>query len=96
MILYLYSIAMKRDLDLVKLGKRIRYLRKARGFSQEYFANLIHINRGYYGAIERGEANFSAYNLFKIANGLRVTLNDLVTAETQAEENGHNTDEAVL
>jgi transcriptional regulator with XRE-family HTH domain len=69
------------DSNLVLLGKRIRMLRKARGFSQEYFANYININRSYYGTVEAGQSNLSVLNLIKIAAGLGVTLNDLLPPE---------------
>lgn len=59
--------------DLIWLGKRIRALRKSKGHSQESFAFLIE-NRGYFGAIERGEVNVSFLNLLKITSGLKITL----------------------
>lgn len=66
---------------LLTLGNRIRILRKARGYSQEYFANSINLNRCYYGTVELGQSNLSALNLIKIAIGLGVTLNDLLPPE---------------
>ncbi|WP_114835027.1 helix-turn-helix domain-containing protein [Aquicella lusitana] len=73
---------MKRDKNLILIGKQIRKLRNTRGFSQENFANFIDMNRGYYGTIERGEANVTALNLLKIIQGLEVKPNDLFPPET--------------
>jgi transcriptional regulator with XRE-family HTH domain len=65
---------MNKNEMLLILGKRIRQLREKKGFSQENFAFKIYMNRGYYGAVERGEVNVSFLNLFKIAEGLDTTL----------------------
>jgi transcriptional regulator with XRE-family HTH domain len=73
---------MKKQKDLVLLGQQIRKLRKEKGFSQEGFANHIDMNRGYYGTIERGEANVTATNILRIARGLKVSPNDLFPTET--------------
>lgn len=83
---------MSKHIDLVTLGFRIRKLRKDRGFSQEYFANLIDMNRGYYGTIERGETNLTALNLLRIAKGLGVTLNDLFPPDMQEEKSKNSTE----
>lgn len=52
-------------------------LRKARGFSQEAFADHADLDRSYYGAVERGERNIAALNLLKIAYALEVQIGDL-------------------
>jgi transcriptional regulator with XRE-family HTH domain len=68
---------MKKQNDLILIGKQIRKIRKEKGFSQEDFANFIEMNRGYYGTIERGEANVTLLNFLKILRGLNVTPNEL-------------------
>lgn len=62
---------------LVKLGKRIRELRKEKGFSQENFAYEVGLDRTYMGSVERGERNLAAINLIKIAKSLKVEIGDL-------------------
>ena len=37
------------------LGNEIAKIRKARGYTQEGFAEICGISRAYYGRIERGE-----------------------------------------
>lgn len=62
---------------LVKLGKRIRELRKNKGFSQEAFAYEVGLDRTYMGSVERGERNIAAINLIRIAKTLRVEAGEL-------------------
>ncbi len=73
---------MKKHKDLISIGQQIRSFRERKGFSQEEFANHIEINRGYYGTVERGEANITLLNLLKIAKGLKVAPGDLFPLET--------------
>ncbi len=58
-------------------GKKVRDLRKARGFSQESFADAVGLHRTYIGSIERGEQNVSIDNIAKIAKALKVKLSVL-------------------
>lgn len=60
-----------------KLGKRIRQLRKARGYSQESFAFDCGLHRTYVGCIERGEKNITVSNLEKVAKTLNLGMEDL-------------------
>jgi len=62
---------------LLALGRRIRSLREARGFSQEAFAEEAGLDRTYYGGVERGERNVAALNLIRIARALGVEVGDL-------------------
>lgn len=55
-------------------GKRVRELRKAKGFSQESFADAVGVHRTYIGSIERGEQNVSLDNIERIAKALSVRL----------------------
>ena len=60
-----------------ELGKRIRELRKAKGYSQESFARKSEIDRTYIASVEAGKRNISIDNIKKIADALNVTLHDL-------------------
>lgn len=62
---------------LIKLGKRIRELRKEKGFSQENFAYEVGLDRTYMGSVERGERNIAAINLIRIAKTLKVEVGAL-------------------
>jgi transcriptional regulator with XRE-family HTH domain len=61
----------------VKLGNRIRELRKRTGLSQEKFALKIGMDRTYFASVEVGKRNVSIENIKKIADGLDITLSEL-------------------
>lgn len=67
----------KKHPALIKLGKKIRQLRKERGFSQESFAYEVGLDRTYMGGLERGERNIGAINLIRIAKILKVEVGEL-------------------
>jgi len=70
----------KKHPALIKLGKRIRELRKTKGFSQENFAYEVGLDRTYMGSVERGERNIAALNLIRIAKTLKVEIGELFPA----------------
>ncbi len=63
--------------QLVAIGGQIRRYRVAMGISQEQFALQVGLPRSYYGALERGERNFSVLKLMRIAEGLGVEVGEL-------------------
>lgn len=65
------------NIQLVRIGKRIRELRIVKGLSQEALAEAALIDRSYLGGIERGEHNFNVINLIKISSALKVKASDL-------------------
>lgn len=67
-----------------QLGRAVRRLRLAKGFSQEAFADAVGVHRTYMGAVERGETNISLDNLARLAEGLDIPVSRLF-AEAEAE-----------
>jgi len=63
--------------ELKRLGSRLKFFRKEKGFTQERLANKSGLYEKYYSEIERGNRNISFKNLLKITNGLEVSLRDL-------------------
>ena len=59
------------------LGKRIRELRIMKNMSQEKFALHIDMDRTYLASVETGKRNISIRNIYKISQGLGVTLEEL-------------------
>jgi transcriptional regulator with XRE-family HTH domain len=55
----------------VRVGKTIRQLRSAKGWTQEELAEKAGLHPTYIGGIERGERNVSLDNLIKLARALR-------------------------
>lgn len=66
-----------KDLQTL-LGERVRALRLKKGFSQESFADHCGLHRTYMGGIERGERNLTIQTISTVANGLGVTLSELL------------------
>ncbi|NJN60163.1 MAG: helix-turn-helix transcriptional regulator [Coleofasciculaceae cyanobacterium RL_1_1] len=67
-----------KDERLIRLGSRIREIRKAKGLSQEAFADKCNLDRTYIGGVERGERNISFLNLYTISSNLNLSLSDLL------------------
>jgi transcriptional regulator with XRE-family HTH domain len=65
---------------IIKLGERIRELRKEKGFSQESFAHEVGLDRTYMGSVKRGERNIAVLNLIRIAKALNVEIGLLFPA----------------
>jgi transcriptional regulator with XRE-family HTH domain len=63
-----------------RLGGAIRERRTSMGFSQESFADSIAMHRAYYSKIERGERNLTMLTLWRVAEGLRLSLAELMKA----------------
>lgn len=61
-----------------RLGRAVRRLRKAAGYSQESFADKCKVHRTYMGAVERGETNISLDNLERIAKALNLIAGQLL------------------
>lgn len=62
---------------LKRLGHRVRELRKAKGWSQEEFADICRIDRSYMSGIERGVRNISVLHVGRLARGLGISIPDL-------------------
>jgi transcriptional regulator with XRE-family HTH domain len=67
---------MAEDL-LVRLGNRIRNLRKKHGWTQVEMAEKVGIDRSFLADVERGKRNVSILNVELMAKGLRVSLSQL-------------------
>ena len=77
----------------VEIGKRLRVLRKARGWSQEALGERANLHPTYIGGIERGERNPSVANLAKLAQAFGISLSALVLVrpEKDADIDGQST-----
>jgi len=60
-----------------KFGSRIKELRMQANLSQEKFALMIDMDRTYLASVENGRRNISLENIYKIANGFHITLEEL-------------------
>jgi transcriptional regulator with XRE-family HTH domain len=64
---------------LIRLGERIRKLRKRRGWTQVIMAEKIGLDRSFIADVERGKRNISILNLEIVAEGFKVTLSQLLS-----------------
>ena len=59
-------------------GENVRRYRKLANISQEELADRASLHRTYIGMIERAEKNITLVNMEKIANALKVKIEDLL------------------
>ena len=60
-----------------RLGLKLQELRKAKGWSQEEFADRANLHRTYISAVERGVRNPTITVVEKLATALGVTIGTL-------------------
>ena len=60
-----------------RFGRRVRQLRRARGWSQEALADRCGLDRTYISGIERGRRNVSLRDIEVIAQALGVSVSEL-------------------
>jgi transcriptional regulator with XRE-family HTH domain len=62
------------NVELLKLGQRIRVLRRMSGQNQKDFSKQCGLDRGYFGGVERGERNLTFSSLCQICAGLNCDI----------------------
>jgi putative transcriptional regulator len=69
---------MEKEVLLKNLGERIREIRKEKGMSQAELANTIGKDQQSIQRLEAGNINPSYYYLYEIADGLKVSLIEII------------------
>ena len=67
----------------IKIGNRIKELRKELGLSQEKLANNCDLDRTYVASVENDKRNISIIILEKIVKALNVSLKDFFDYEEE-------------
>src|SRR6266446_5289795 len=62
------------NVELLKLGLRIRASRNEFGRNRKDFSKLCGIDRSYFGGVERGERNLTFFSLCRICAGLKCDI----------------------
>jgi transcriptional regulator with XRE-family HTH domain len=62
----------------MRLGRKIRELRKKHGWSQEEFADKCRIGRAHMSLIERGQQNLTLATLLTICQELGISMSALM------------------
>jgi transcriptional regulator with XRE-family HTH domain len=75
------TVAKRSEAVAKSLGRRIRQLRRDKGWSQEYLANEAGMHRTYLWGIERGVRNPSIRHLSQIADALGVSVGGLFNSD---------------
>ena len=63
---------------MVQIGKRVKLLRKRKGWTQIDMAVALDMNRGHISDIERGKREVGIITLQVIARGLGTTMSELL------------------
>lgn len=64
--------------DNMKTHEKLRALRTAKGFSQQYVAHKLNLDPANYGRLERGEAKLTVERLEQVLEVFGVKLEDFV------------------
>ena len=78
LMILIVGFAMRTE-ELVKLGKIVRAKRMQCNLTQIELSTRAKVDRNYIGMLERGERNPSYLSLLKIAKGLEMSINELLT-----------------
>jgi transcriptional regulator with XRE-family HTH domain len=70
---------MGKDELLLRLGDRVRRLRKQRGWTQTIMAEKVGIDRTFLAEVETGRRNIAIFNLYLIAKSLNLSLAQLLS-----------------
>jgi len=71
----------------MKLGEKIKEIRKSKNISQEALASMLKVNRNYLSRIETGKSEPSSTILKHIAEIFNLDLNTLLDINTDILEN---------
>ena len=66
----------------MKLGEKIKEIRKSKNISQEQLANMLKINRNYLSRIETGKSDPNSNILKQISEIFNIDLNSLLDINT--------------
>lgn len=69
----------------VKLGKRLREIRQARGLSQEQIAKILGLNRSTVSQIENGKRSLAADELSSVSDALGISIDSLLDPDKEID-----------
>ena len=70
----------------MKLGEKVKELRKTKNISQEQLANMLKINRNYLSRIETGKSEPTSGILNQLAEIFNIDLNSLLDITEEHQE----------
>ena len=81
---------MKKNVNYIEVGDRIRIEREKFDISREKFAELLELSPFFVGQIERGERNMSINTLINVAQCLHVSIDYLIFGEFEKAEDNNS------
>jgi len=80
------------DMDKIKIGKTLKFIRMEFEYKQEYIAKMTGIPRSTYAHYEQDISEPTLNNLIKLANLYNCTIDDIVndTVQTPRTKNVEN------
>ena len=73
-----------KEIDFMKIGKKLKEIRIFRGLTQEYVANMAGVNTSHISNIENNRVKISLPTLVHVCNALNTTVNYILTDEYDA------------
>ena len=70
-----------KNLDFVKIGKKLKEIRISRGLTQEYVANMADVNTSHISNIENNRVKISLSTLVHVCNALSTTVDYILADE---------------
>lgn len=75
-----------------KIGFNIRKMREAKGFSQDYMANVLDISQASYARLENEDTKITVERLYRISEILEKNIIDFFDVDKLAIQNQNNYD----
>ena len=70
-----------KNLDFVRIGRKLKEIRISRGLTQEYVANMADVNTSHISNIENNRVKISLPTLVHVCNALGVTVDYILADE---------------
>ncbi|MBC7641733.1 MAG: helix-turn-helix transcriptional regulator [Flavobacterium sp.] len=87
---------MENKLSGIKIGIKLRKLRMANGYSQEYLAEVLEVSQKTYSNMENDKSSISIDTLKKIAEEYKIDLLDLISDDKVNVHNNSLNDSSVI
>lgn len=68
---------MKKEDIMIRFGRKVKYYRIKKGYTQDELATITHVHQHYISDVERGKRNVTLKAIEKLAQALHVNEEDL-------------------
>jgi len=74
------------------IGQQIRSLREAKGYSQEYMADMLNISQSAYACLEAGKTSLRVERLFQILELLDTDISSMFNRKSVANSSANGSE----